>query len=571
MSKKLVGIIAIGAAALALIVWAMSGERRPADLPTNEQLVIGVGQEFESLNPITFQMAASSYLYWLTGRPLAVIDGDWKWTCWLCTEIPTLENGKVKIFQEDGKQKLIAEWEIIEGAVWGDGEPITARDIKLGWEVGKSPHVTTGNKETFTQIEEVIIDPENPRKFQLKHSEARYDYYHLARLSVLPFHIEGPIWERTKNEAGAYEKLTAYNTDPTNPGLASGPYYVSELKLGSHIIFDRNPNFYGDEAKIKRLIFRLIPNTQTLEANLLAGTIDKISELGINFDQAVALQSRIENSESLSNRFEVTFEDGMVYEHIDLNLRNPILQDVRVRKALVYAIDRQELVDALFGGKQHVALHSNNPRDPYYTEDVVLYEHAPAKAVELLEEAGWKLRDNGYRYKDGKRLRMSLMSTAQDKTRELIQVWLQREWKKIGIDIQIRNEPARVFFGETVRKGTYDAMAMFAWISSPDLPPRSILHTSMIPTAENGYSGQNSNAYRNDEVDRLLDAIRTEFNFDKRKEIMQQIMWHYTNDVGTIPLYLRSNIVVNPKNLTGFKMTGHQYVNTLSAEYWSLE
>jgi peptide/nickel transport system substrate-binding protein len=536
----------------------------------NARVTVGITQEFENMNPLISQMAASTYIFYFVGRPLVSVNEDWEYECWLCVEIPTLDNGLAAIVTEDGTEKLTAKWEIKPGASWGDGVPITARDVELSWKIGASPNVSVGSKETYTQIEAIEIDPENPRKFTLKFEKANYDHYQLATFFLLPSHIEGPIWEASQASKGAYEKQTAYTNDPTNRGLYSGPYRVAEIKLGSHVSLVRNDAFYGSRPNIDEFIIKLIPNTQTLEANLISGNIDLISELGMTFDQALAFDKRARNDPDLQ-KFETRFRQGMIYEHIDLNLRNPILQDLRVRRALVYAIDRNELVTSLFEGEQKIALHNIHPLDPYYTDDVVRYPHDPQKAAALLEAAGWMMDASGYRYRNGEKLKLSLMTTAQNKTRELVEVFLQDQWKQIGIDITIKNEPARVFFGETVRKAKYPALAMFAWISSPDHPPRSVLHSEEIPTLENGWSGQNASGFKSDAIDAALDSIKTEFDFEKRKALMKVIQQEYAKEVPAIPLYLRAQIAVVPKQIRNYRLSGHQFYSTLRAEYWSMQ
>jgi peptide/nickel transport system substrate-binding protein len=542
----------------------------PARALSNEQLTVGISQEFETLNPLIAQMAASTYMYYTVGRPITALNAKWEWTCVLCKELPSLEKGSAKVINEGGKKKMLVSFEIIPEAKWGDGTPLTARDFAFSVEVGKSPKVSVGGKDTFEKIEAVQIDPANPKKFTLKLSEARYDFVQFGSIALLPVHLEGPVWEKSKNETGAYEKQTKYSTDSLNPGLYAGPYVVKEIKLGSHVLVEANPHFYGKKPAIKKIVFRLIPNTQTMEANLLSGTIDMISELGIAFDQALALEKRVKRDAALKSKINVVFREGMVYEHIDLNLRNPIFKDIRVRKALMHAIDREKLTQALFEGRQKPALHNIHPLDPYYTDQVAKYDFDMTKAAALLDEAGYKLGADGVRAKDGKKLSLVFMTTAQNKTRELVQVFLQEEYKKLGVAVQIKNEPARVFFGETVRKGAFPHLAMFAWVSSPDSPPLSTMHSKNIPTAKNAFSGQNSGAYSNKEVDSALDKIFTEFDFNKRKALMATLQKRYAEDLPVIPLYLRSEIAVAPASLSGYEITGHQSYSTLSVENWDL-
>ncbi len=540
-------------------------------LPTNKQLTIGISSEFETLNATIAQTAAALYIYDLAGRTLTSINADWQWHCHLCKVMPSFDNGLVKIVEKKGEKKLVAQWEIIKDARWGDGTPVTAYDMQLAWEVGKSANVVTGEKEQYEQVEAFIIDPKNPKKFTIVYDRPRYDYYEFATFYLLPNHIERPIWEKTKNSLGAYEKQTAYSSNPTNPGLYHGPYVIKEVKLGSHVVLERNPYFYGKPAKIDKIIVRIIRNTQALEANLLSGTIDMVGELGITFDQALALEKRIEKDRKLQNRFQIKYRQGMVYEHIDLNLNNPILKDIRVRRALVYAVDREKLVQALFAGKQPVAMHNTHPLDPYYTSDVMKYPYDPKKAAQLLDAAGWKLGKNKMREKAGQPLSLTLMTTAENKTRELVQVFLQNEWKKVGIEIKLKNEPPRVFLGETLTKRKFPAMAMYANISSPGNLPDSILHSKSIPTKENGYSGQNFSGYRNRATDAAFDKVRTEFDPSKRKALMKIVQQEYTKNLPVIPLYYRAQLAVIPANLKGFRITGHQFDSAQAAEDWYLQ
>lgn len=538
---------------------------------TNDQLVVGMSQEFETLNPVVKQMFASTVIYNAVGWPLVAINADWKWACWLCTKLPSLSDKSAKVITEGGKKKIVVDWEIKKEAVWGDGTPITGEDFKFSWEVGKSDNVAVGEREVYTQIEEVTVDAKNPKKFTTKFSEARYDFFQLGTFAVMPKHLEGPVWEKTKGSKGQYEKETLYATAPTTPGLYNGPYTVKEIKLGSHVMIEPNPKFFGKKPKIKKVIFKVIPNTQTLEANLLSGTIDMVNELGFTFDQALSLEKRINADPAMKSKFSVTFKEGMTYEHIDLKVTDKTLSDLGVRQALVYAINREELVKTLFEARQKVALHMIHPKDPYYTDKVTKFPYNPKKAEELLDKAGWKKGADGMRAKDGQKMSFTIMTTAGNKVRELVEVFLQQEWKKVGIEIKIKNEPARVYFGETVRKGQYPHMAMFAWVSSPDNPPRSQLHSTSIPTAANAYAGQNSGGWSNKKVDDALDKIKTEFDFNKRKALMAIVQEEYAREVPVIPLYLRAEIVATPTNLKGFKTTGHQFPSTLSIEDWYLE
>lgn len=541
-------------------------------LPTNKELNIGITQEFENMNPIIQQMLATVYIYNFVGRKLDVLDPSGKtWIPQLVTKIPTLENGGAHFVGTGKNRKIVANWEIDPKAVWGDGTPITGEDVKFSWQIALSPNVSVGEKEVYSQIEKIEIDKSNPKKFTFTYAKPRYDFNMLGTFYIVPKHLEETPFTKYSKQREGYEHNSLYTANPTNPGLYCGPYIISEIKLGDHVSLVRNPKWWGTPAKIEKINIKLIQNTNTLEANLLSGTIDMISILGFSFDQALVFDKRVKK-EGLP--YNVNFVPSLTYEHADVQLRKPPLNDVRVRKALVYAINRDDLVKALFENKQKKAYHFVAPVDPWYTEDpkyVVTYPPSKRQAEKLLDEAGWVKKGDGFRYKDGKKLSLTFMTTAGDKVRELVQVFLQNEWKKVGIEVNIKNEPARVFFGETVRKGLYPSLAMFAWSSSPENSPRSNLASGNIPSKANGFSGQNSGGWKNAKVDTLIDELEMEFNPSKRKELAAQIMHYYTDEVPVIPLYYRSDISVTPKNMKGYVLPGHQFSDSNWVENWSLQ
>lgn len=575
--------LALALAAVSMITACTKKESAPGSAPaqttgatasgklTNAELKIGISQEFENFNPLIANMAATSYMQRMVDRTLVVIDADGKWVTQLAKSIPTLENGGAKIITQGGKKKVQAVWEIQDAAVWGDGKPVTCEDFDFAIKVAASPTVSIAEKEVYTQVEKVDVDAKNPKKCTFTYNQEKWDFYQLGTLFPLPKHLEEPVFKKYGTQKEGYEKNSLYTKDPTNPGLYNGPYLVSEIQLGDHVTFVPNDKFYGEKTKIKKIIVKLIPNTGTLEANLRSGTIDLISVLGLALDQALAFDKKVK-SENLG--YTVLFQPSAVYEHIDLNLDNPILKDIRVRKALSYSINREELVNSLFEGKQSPAIHSVTPKDPWYTDDpakVVIYKYSPREAEKLLDEAGWKMGPDGIRVKDGKKLSFTVMTTAGNKTRELVQVYLQNKWKQVGIDVSSKNEPARNFFGETTKKRKFDSMALFAWVSSPENSPKSTFHTKNIPSAKNGYSGQNQMGWSNKQVDGLLDKLDTEFKHEKRVELVHEILKFYTDEVPVLPLYYRSDVAVIPNQLKGYKLTGHQFPETDEVEKWTVE
>lgn len=561
---------------LLVVVWSIfSGLSTNASAavtkPETNVLKIGITQEFDTLNLINARMLVSRYVYNFVNRTLVTLDLDSRWIPLLITKIPTLENGLARFEGQGAKRHVVADFEIKPDLFWGDGTPVTAKDVKLAWEVALSKYSTVAELEAYAQVKSIVLDPKDEKKFTFVYNEARFNFSYLGEFIALPAHIEGPIFKKFGNRKEGYLQNTEYATNPTNPGLYMGPYVVTEFKHCSHVVLERNPQYKSKPAKIAKIILKVIPNTNTLESNLRSGAIDMVSIFGFTLDQALAFERK---AKSTKMPYSVVYQPSLVYEHIDLNLENKILQDKNVRKALVYAIDREALTKALFEGKQKPAVHNLAPMDPWFTDDpqkIVVYEASKRRAKALLEDAGWKVNaEDGFRYKNGERLSLSLMTTAGNKVRELVQVYLKNEWKKVGVDIQIKNEPARVYFGETIRKSTFDAMAMYAWTSLPEADLSRQFHSRSIPTEKNAFSGNNTPKWSNAEVDALLDNVLTEFDFGKRKQAMTKFLYLYTDEVPVIPLYYRSDVSVVPNNLKGHAVSPHAFPATNFVENWEL-
>ena len=523
------------------------------------ELRIGITQFPSTLNPLIDSMLAKSYVLAMTRRPLTAYDQDWQLICMLCNELPTIENGlAVPETLADGKQGIAVTYQIHPEARWGDGEPVTSADMVFTWEVGRHPKTGVSDIESFRRI--LSVDVLDDKTVTLHLDRITFDYAALG-LDILPAHIERPIFEA---DPAAYRRRTAFDTEPANPGLAFGPYKVVELVSGSHIELARNETWWGAKPAFDRITVRVIENTAALEANLLSGAIDMIAgELGVTIDQALAFEKRH------GARYNVSYKPGLIYEHLDVNLDNPILADKRVRQALILALDREALSQRLFAGRQPVADSSVSPLDWIHDPETPTYAYDPEAAKALLDDAGWTRIENGIRHNAaGERLTLELMTTAGNRSRELVEQVLQSMWREVGIEARIRNEPARVFFGETVSRRKFTGAAMFAWLSSPENAPRTTLRSDQIPSEANAWAGQNYTGFRNAEMDQLIDAIEVELDRPKRKALWGRLQRLYAEELPVIPLYWRATPYVLPKWLSGLRPTGHQGTTTLWIEEW---
>jgi peptide/nickel transport system substrate-binding protein len=548
---------------LALAVAALLLASAPAFAQQKDELVIGVAQFPAALHPNLESHVVQSLVLGMTQRPFTVYDADWKLICMLCTELPDKAKGTAREYTTaDGKPGWAIDYAIDPRAKWGDGTPITTRDVQFVYDVGKNPDAGANNQEMYRTFDKLEIKDE--RKFTFYTNKRECDYQGLSDFELVPAHIEKPIYDQGAKE---YRNRTAYQAQSVNPALWFGPYVVSRVEPGATIVLERNPHWWGKPGAFRRIVFRTIENTAALEANLLSGAIDYIAgEDGVTLDQALAFEKRH------GDRYNVVYRPGLIYEHVDLFLENPLLTDVRVRQALLMGINRDAMSARLFEGKQPVAQGGVNPLDVVHDPKTPIYPFDPRRAAALLDAAGYRPGPGGIRVNAaGQPLSLDLMTTAGNRVRELVETVIQSDLKQIGVDIKIKNEPAQVFFGTTMRERKFGAMGMFAWVSSPKNIPYTTLHSSMIPTPANNFSGQNYTGFKNAEMDTVLDRIRVECADDVQAQLWSRIQSLYAEELPVLPLYFRTNPYIMPKNLKGVRPTGHQFPSTLWVEDWRWE
>ena len=549
--------------AASLVIGAGASLAASAEARDPRELIIGITQFPSTLHPNIDSMLAKSYALGLARRPMMVYDHDWKHACMLCTEVPSIEAGTAAIEPlADGGEGMAVSYTLDSRAKWGDGTPITTRDVVFTWEVGRHPQSGVAAHSYYLRV--LSIDVHDDRRYTVHYDRLDYDYPTVGAFDLLPEHLERDVFEE---DPATYRNRTRFETEPGHPGLYHGPYRITEVARGSHIRFERNPNWWGRKPYFERIVVRTIENTVALEANLVSETVDYIAgELGLPIDQAIAFEERY------GDRFVVEYKPGLIYEHLTPSFDNPILRDPRVRRALLLGLDRESISERLFGGRQPVADSNVNPLDWVHYEKTRKYPYDPAAAAALLDAAGWTAGAGGIRRDGaGEPLRLELMTTAGNRTRELVEQVIQSQWRELGIDVRIRNEPPRVFFGETVARRKFTGLAMFAWVSSPESSPRGVLHSEEIPRPENGWSGNNVAAYANPEADRLTDAIEVELDAERRRALWAELQALYAEDLPALPLYFRANAYIRPKWLAGVRPTGHQFSSTMWVEEWRRE
>ncbi len=556
------GLAALTLAALAaLSATASSSSAAAASAAAKDELVIGLTQFPANWHPSIEAMAAKNYILSMARRPFTAYDADWQLTCLLCTELPSLEAGTAAYeTRPDGKPGIKVTYTIHPGATWGDGTPVTTADVLFTWTVGKHPQSGYSNADLFAR-DIVAIDVKDERTFTVHRDKPVCTYREINDFEILPAHLERPVFEA---DPAAYRTRSTYETDTTNPGLYFGPYRIAQVEPGSHVVLERNPTWWGPPPAFRRVVVKAIENTAALEANILAGQVDMVpGEAGLPLDQVLAFEKRH------GSRYQVLYKPGLFFEHVELNLDNPALADIRVRRALLHAIDREAISRQLFAGRQPVAHNEVSPLDRMHAPGYPTYPYDPAAAARLLDEAGWSERRGGLRHNaGGERLSLEIMTTAGNRSRELLQQVLQAQWRQAGIEVRIVNEPARVLFGQTLSQRRFKAMALFAWISAPENVPRTLFHSAMIPTAANNWAGQNYTGYRNPEMDRILEDLEHVCEPGANRALWSRLQTLYAEDLPNLPLFFRADPYVLPAWLDGVVPTGHQDSSTLWIETW---
>jgi peptide/nickel transport system substrate-binding protein len=529
-----------------------------------DTLTIGVSQFPSGLHPYIDPEAVKGYIEGFALRPVTAFDADWKNTCRQCIELPSLQNGLVVLETgANGAPGMAITVKLKPDLKWADGEPVTARDLAFTARVGGNPASGFADTRTWGRVERVDIVDDHTAVMHLDEVWTLYDRIP----ELLPEHIEGPIYARA-GSPGEYIRQTAYSRAPATPGLYNGPWMMTEFTASSQVVLDRNPYWSGPAPYFRRIVVRDIENTAALQANLLSGDIDFTpgEGMGLSLDQVLALQKR------QPDRFQYIYRSALTYLHIDYNLDNPILADVRVRKALLLGLDRKAMNDKLFDGHVDLASAWVAPKDPMYAADLPHFDYDPAQARALLDAAGWKPGTDGIRRNaGGKKLSLEFRTGAGNNVLELIQQVAQSQWKQIGVETTIRNESFRSLFGESLKKRSYSGLVLYSWLLSLSYPPRQLYAIDMIPTAANNWSGSNYMDWRNPTMDAGIRTAETELDPAKRLAAWSAMQHAYADDLPVLPLFFRPEGHVIPKWLLGYRPTGLTDYTSYWAEEWHAE
>jgi peptide/nickel transport system substrate-binding protein len=527
----------------------------------HDTLTIGIAQFPSSLHPDIDPEVVRAYAAGFVIRPITAFDADWKNTCLLCTDLPTLDNGLARREDRpDGKPGMAVTIKLKPGLSWADGQPVTARDIAFTWKLGRDPNSGFSNPNSWDRATSVDVVDDRTAVLHLDRIRADFNQWD----QILPEHIEGAVVAKTTGP-GDYINATNYNRAPLTPGLYDGPYQITGYDSGAQIVLEPNPHWLGTKPGFRRIVLRHIENTAALQANLLSGDVDMVAGegIGLTIDQVLALQKQHPDS------FQYTFKPSLTYEHIDLKKENPLLADVRVRRALLMAMDRQTMVDRLFHGTQPVAATWVNPLSPNYDPAIPVVKFDLVGAKALLKDAGWAPAPDGIcRNAAGDRMSLEFSTTAGNRLRELQQQVLQSNFRNACVEVTIKNEPARTLFGQTLKQRVYTGMVMYAWSSNVTETPLHTLGSDQIPTAANNYGGANFPGFSDARMDADIEAVQGELDPATQKRIWADMQRIYAEQLPVLPLFFRSEAHVTPTWLRGYVPTGQADPTSDWAENW---
>lgn len=465
----------------------------------NDTLVVGVGPTPAHLNSAIQSGTA-------TGIPAAQIfasplrfDKGWDPQPYLA------ENWS---FQDDGKSLLL---KIVAGATFHDGKPITSEDVAFSIMTIKANHPF---QSMFAAVEKV--DTPSPQIAVLRLKEPQPAI--LMALSpafcpILPKHF--------------FDDGQPIRTNPKNMmPVGSGPYKVVEFKPREAIVLERHPGFFiKDRPKVQRLIFRLMADTSTQALALARGEVDCLPQAG---DLAILREVR------KSPDIVVSTKGGDAIGPLGwlaFNLKKKPFDDVRVRQAIAFAIDKRFILDKLLQGITHRATGPIAPGTPFYTDKVEHYELDLKKAASLLDAAGLKPDASGQRFA----MTIDYLPNTPDNSQTIAE-YLKPQLKKVGIEVSVRASPDFPTWARRI--STYDFDATMDGAFNYGDPVIGVHRTYLSSNIKPGVIWSNTQSYSNPRVDELLAQASLERDVEKRKKLYAEFQRIVVADVPQVFIHV---------------------------------
>jgi peptide/nickel transport system substrate-binding protein len=401
---------------------------------------------------------------------------------------------------------LASEWEISrDGLVitfhlrkdvkWHDGLPFTAADVLFTYQVTVDPKTPTAYAGDFLKVKKAeVLDAYTFR--------ATYDKPFAPALmswssAMLPRHL-------------LVGKDIAKSPLARRP-VGTGPYIFKEWVSGQKIVLAANPDYFEGRPYIDGYIMRIIPDMATMFLELRARGIDRMGLSPLQFTR-----------QTENNLFRKNFNKyrylSFSYTYLGYNLQKPLFADKRVRQAISYMINREEIIQGVLLGLGQVATGPYKPGTWAQNDRVKKYPYDPQRARELLAEAGWKdTNGDGILDKDGQPFTFEIITNQGNDVRSKCAEIIQRRLAEIGIIVKIRVIEWAAFVNDFINKRKFDA-TLLGWTIPLDPDIYDVWHSSKTAPEELNFV-----SYKNKEVDELLEKGRGTFDQEARKKYYDRI------------------------------------------------
>lgn len=412
---------------------------------------------------------------------------------------------------EIGEADRSYTFELRDDVLWHDGEPFTAEDVAFTIRVLQAP-TFTGRPElvdVWRNVEVDVLDALTVR-FTLPDPFAPFLSY--TTLGILPKHILG-------QEPIAQLADASFSRQP----VGTGPWRIETVEPGK-ISFEPHPDFYGDAPMLGRVTFRFYPSTAAVYSAYERGEVLGVSRLAL---AGIAELSQIETLNVYSAP-----QAGTTM--IVVNMNNPLFADPAVRKALLFGLNREALIDNVLDGQGVVAHSLYLPTHWAYNPDVPTYTYDAERARQLLEQAGWT-DDNrdGVREKEDVKLQFTLLTNQENPQHVALIDSVARQWAQIGVQA----EPRAVNFADLVQ--TYLRPRQFETVLL-DSPPKPTTDPDMYPLWHSSQAvdeGLNWASWSNARVDDLLEEGERVLDHNTRRDIYGKLQRIFAEEVPSLPLF----------------------------------
>lgn len=527
-SRIALALALLGAAALLCACTKVSlqtGQQVSHTIPGT--LRYGEIEEPTSLNPLLRLDAVATDLDMFVYGFFFNLDDKMNYVPELATEVPTQRNGGIS---PDG---LTITYHLRQGVKWQDGAPFTSRDVVFTINAINNPRNNLQSREGWDQI--ASVEP-------VGDFEVRIHLRKLYAPAVATFFAEGglyPVLPAHLLERYPDINRVAFNSSP----VGTGPFKFVRWVHADRIELEANPLYWRGPPKLQHIIFRVIPKETTILVQL------RTHELDAWFRAPTNLYDQIQK---LEPDYRVQLAPSLVYSHLDLNQKVPLFQDIRIRRAINYAIDKQSIITKVSHGVNIPADAEISTLSWAYNPHVMHYEYNPAKARALLAQAGWSPGPDGIMTKNGQRLTFNLSAVAGGATGQATESLVQQQLKGVGIDVGIKNYPAELFFapgqnGGILQTGKYD-VGFFSWVAGADPDgDYSIYACDEFPPA-----GQNNLFWCDPALQQAENNARRAYDQSERKKYYGIAQSELASQSVTIIMWFQRQIFITSPNFKGF-------------------